>query len=430
MKESNKVMGAGESKCLEYADDISNLDMVILAKAKQAGLGWAGVSKRYVKAAKEKVMIEAEAGNWSTNWQTTIQFLGAYRKLMIDHLVTGYIAKLDDSGKARAAYKGFMGSATFADVIRFAALGSTDATSDYDVTLCGPAVPCIVSHMTTTFKAATHETTTYALDSNFYIGPDILLRRGTKRYTAVRVFFPDGEGAEYNVAVPVPTGAIVAMERAYILKKLKPRHVTGSAAIMGNYAKLVELGKDLDKLAYREAENVSAKRLFTLLFEMKLVSMEAYHGISTVLVVVYGMQSEKMGDVRKVLSAGCFENAMVENALDFANHWNEYAAGARTHESDQTTFVKLSKYLVRVLTCVTELKMKDTNNAEQSALARLETTRETVGLIYKDRATGKSTTKATLSDFGIPEAGLIELGSNGTGLVHDVHRYCARKAKQ
>jgi hypothetical protein len=240
-------MGAGSSACLEYPDDISNLDMVILTKAKQAGLGWAGVSRRYVRAAKEKVDITEAAGNWSTTWQTTLEFLGAYRKLMIDHLVTGYIAKLDGSEKARGAYKGFMGDATFADVIRFSALGSTNATSDYDMTLCGPAVPCIVSHMTTTFTGKTETTTTHLLDSNFYIGPDIMLRKGTARYTHIRMFFPDGQRAAYNVAVPVPTGDMVALEREYILQKLHPRHVGESHAIIENYRELVELGKDLDK---------------------------------------------------------------------------------------------------------------------------------------------------------------------------------------
>jgi hypothetical protein len=418
--------------CLEYKDDISNLDMVILTKAKEAGLGWAGVSRRYVKAAKEKVAITEAAGNWSTTWATTLEFLGAYRKLMIDHLVTGYIAKLGASDKARGAYKSFMGDATFAQVVRFSALGSTNATSDYDMTLCGPAVPCIVSHMTTTFTGKTDTTTTHLLDSNFYIGPDILLRNGTTRYKNMRMFFPDGNGAAYNVAVPVPTATIVALEREYILKKLHPRHVEGSPAIVENYKQLVALGKKLDVIAYRNKGNVDAKELFKLLFEMKLVSMEAYHGISTVLVVVYGMQSEKMAAVRKLLSAECFKNACLENALDFANHWNDYAAGTtRTPELDQTMFVKLSKYLVRVLTCVTELKMKDTEDVEKDALESLEKTRKTVESVYADRAAGKSDTRATLSDFGIPDSGAIGLGSTeaGTGLVFDVYRYCTRPKK-
>jgi hypothetical protein len=412
-------MGQGGSTCLEYADEIGDLDMTILRKAKEVGLGWAGVSRHYVKAAKEKVMIEQEG--WSTTWETTLAFLGAYRKLLIDHMVTGYIAKLQESEEARRAYRGFMGDDRFADVIQFTAMGSTHATSDYDLTLCGPAVPCIVRHMTTTFTRALDETTTYALDSNFYIGPDIMLRKGTKRY-AFRMFFPDGESERYNVAVPVPTGAIVAAERGYILRKVKPRHVDGTAAITANYAELVRLGTELDKVAYRDTGKVDERNLFELLFKMKLFSMEAYHGISTVLVVVYGLQAGKMAEVRKTLSAECFENAMLENALDFANHWNEYAASFRTAETDQATMVKLSKYLVRILTCVGELQMRGASDP----LARLDATRGTVEAIYKDRAAGVSSTKANLADFGIPETGAIDVTAPRAGLVCDVYRYCTR----
>jgi len=88
----------------------------------------------------------------------------------------------------------------------------------------------------------------------------------------MRMFFPDGNGAAYNVAVPVPTATIVALEREYILKKLHPRHVEGSPAIVENYKQLVALGKKLDVIAYRKEGNVDAKELFKLLFEMKLVS--------------------------------------------------------------------------------------------------------------------------------------------------------------
>ena len=426
-------------ECIDVGEDnLRNIDIELLEKAKQAGLGWAGVSHAFLNAGKEKVWIGPGAeGGWSTSWTTVIEFLGAYRKLMIDHLITGYIKKLENSDKARGVYSDFIGTAKFADVVRFSAQGSTNPTSDYDMTLCGPGAPCIVRHITRTFNSFTHETMSFAFDSNFYIGPDILTRRShTQKYAKrnIRLWFPDGEKAYHNVAVPVPDGDVVAREREYILKKLTPTHVEHKTDIIEQYNRLVEYGKKLDQFAYWNGDSALTKNeFFDLLFDMKLVSMEAYHGISTVLVVVYGMQGKtpQMGELRDVLSEGCFENACLENALDFTNHWNDYAskmrkAGGRdsgTADTDQMMFVKLSKYILRVLTCVEELQIKTTDTNKRSALDSLATLRPQVDAVYKDRASGKSSVAVALSDYGIGADGRIAAIGTGTGLVHEAYRY-------
>ncbi len=410
--------------------------MELLERAKRAGLGWAGVSKKYLKAGKEKVWIgPGPEGGWSTSWTTIIEFLGAYRKLMIDHLITGYVAKLSKSEKARSVYSDFIGSAKFADVVRFSALGSTNPTSDYDMTLCGPGAPCIVRHITRTFHDLTHETMSFAFDSNFYIGPDILTRKGhTDIYSTrgIALFFPYGDGQEYNVAVPIPDIDVVAREREYILMKLKPKHVEGAKEIISSYMQLVEYGKKLDQFAYwNGAKELDKKAFFELLFEMKLVSMEAYYGVSTVLVVVYGMQSDAMSAVRDVLSERCFENACLENVIDFTNHWNDYdALGARTGDTDQMMFVKLSKYILRVLTCLEELELKTADSTKRASLRALARTRAEVDAVYKGRSSGKSDVRPRLADYGIAPNGPIATLGGGTGLVHDAYRYLTRPQGQ
>ena len=427
------------SECLDGGEDnLRNIDIQLLDKAKEAGLGWAGVSKQFLKAGKEKVWIgRGDEGPWSTSWTTIIEFLGAYRKVMIDYLITGYIKKLSESDKAREVYSDFIGKSNFADVVRFSALGSTNPTSDYDMTLCGPGAPCIVRHLTQTFEKFTSETMSFAFDSNFYIGPDILTRRyQTKKYAdrKIRLWFPDGEREEYNVAVPVPEGDVVAREREYILKKLTPTHVDDKEGIVGRYMELVKYGKKLDKFAYWNADPVALtkREFFDLLFDMKLVSMEAYHGISTVLVVVYGMQGKvpKMSELRDVLSEGSFENACLENALDFTNHWNDYAQGSHDAATDQMMFVKLSKYILRVLTCVEELQKKTSDNNKRAALGLLARLRPQVDEVYKDRASGQSSVAVTLSDYGIGGDGRIAKIGTGTGLVHDAYRYLTNKRKR
>jgi hypothetical protein len=407
--------------------------MQLLDKAKEAGLGWAGVSKEFLKAGKEKVWIGDE-GKWSTSWPTVIEFLGAYRKLMIDHLITGYIAKLGNSEKARAAYSDFIQKSNFADVVRFSAQGSTNPTSDYDMTLCGPGAPCIVRHITRTFEKFTSETMSFAFDSNFYIGPDVLTRKGhTGRYDDrnIKLWFPAGESEEYNVAVPVPDGDVVNLEREYILKKLKPTHVERKEDIVKQYNRLVDYGRKLDQFAYWNDDTaLTKKQFFELLFDMKLVSMEAYHGTSTVLVVVYGMQgkSPQMSELRGVLSESCFENACLENALDFTNHWNDYATqGSHDAETDRMMFVKLSKYILRVLTCVEELRQKTNDNNKLAALGSLARLRPQVDAIYADRASGQTSVVFALSDYGIGPDGRIAAIGNGKGLVHDVYSYLTGK---
>ena len=431
-------------ECIEGGEDnLRNIDIELLEKAKQAGLGWAGVSRAFLNAGKEKVWIgPGAAGGWSTSWTTIIEFLGAYRKLMIDHLITGYIEKLGSSDRARGVYSDFIGTAKFADVVRFSAQGSTNTTSDYDMTLSGPGAPCIVRHITRTFNSFTHETMSYAFDSNFYIGPDILTRRShTQKYAErnIQLWFPDGEKAEHNVAVPVPDGDVLAREREYILKKLTPTHVEHKKDIIEQYNRLVEYGKKLDQFAYWNGDSALTKdEFFDLLFDMKLVSMEAYHGISTVLVVVYGMQGKtpKMGELRRVLSEGCFANACLENALDFTNHWNDYvskAGDARdsgTADTDQMMFVKLSKYILRVLTCVEELQKKTSDNNKLAALASLARLRAQVDAVYKDRASGKSSVAVSLSDYGIGADGRIAAIGKGTGLVHEAYNYLTGSQSQ
>ena len=434
--------------------ELHNLDMQLLDKVKESGLGWTGLSANYIKAGKEKVNFGSNNNKWSTNWLTMIEFLGAYRKLMIDYLITRYIGKLQNSKAARDFYAEFMGETDFTDVIKFYALGSTNPTSDYDMTLCGPATPCIVRNIVKTFEALTHETMSFAFDSNFYIGPDILTRKyHIDQYTQrdITLFYPDGVSKEYNVAVPVPDGEIVQLERKYILQKCTPKHVEGAQHILDRYTRLFKHAKTLDRFAYRYRQNeeeIDKTAFFKLLYQMLLVSIEAYHGISTVLVVVYGMQRNLMGEVRQVLSEKCFENACLENVLDFTNHWNAYAAlMSRSAESDQIVFVKLSKYLLRVLTCIEEIVIKV--NAAQQLPGKLEGQRKSrasgtndaqelldklhmqhieIKSVYANRASSTRTVDVKLIDYGIHASGSINLVSrHGIGMLYDVYRYCVRQ---
>jgi hypothetical protein len=277
------------------------------------------------------------------------------------------------------------------------------------------------------------------MDSNFYTGPEILVKRGDERMRGVALFYPHGDTGEYNVAIPIPTSDdVLEAERASILKKLtRPNH----KSIGETYKSLVEVTKELDEVLYRDRAPVDASRLFALLFRLKETSIEAYHGVSTVIVVVSGMQTNKREAVYDALSAENYRNAGLENVIDFAAHWNAYASRQkpnRTKETDKLALIQLSKYLQRVLACIDAMNRKLTQTFSVA-----EHLASQIDELYKARATGKADVEIDFEAYGIPNAtdGQIRLaaelgdgqpnGPNGTsapkGLVHEVFAYFMRK---
>ena len=124
--------------------DLVDVDLAVLEYARKHG--WSSISEMYVRAAKEKIPVPSEANEaMSTTVTNMLEFLGAYRKILIDYLVTGYVRKLGLRGSRE--YREFLGpngasglhglGTELADTVRVSALGSTNATSDYDVTLSG-----------------------------------------------------------------------------------------------------------------------------------------------------------------------------------------------------------------------------------------------------------------------------------------------------
>jgi hypothetical protein len=407
------------------------------------------------KVGKGRIDVSTDAANWSMSHRTALEFLGAYRKVMIDYILTCNIDKLSKSKAAQNAYAAFLGASdgkrTLKELVRFSAEGSTNVTSDYDVTLCGPGLHCILSRALRVFagvvieahKRADHDATidhdddkstmALAMDSNFYTGPEILVKRGDERMRGVALFYQHGDTGEYNVAIPIPTSDdVLEAERASILKKLtRPNH----KSIGETYKSLVEVTKELDEVLYRDRAAVDASRLFALLFRLKETSIEAYHGVSTVLVVVSGMQTNKREAVYDALSAENYRNAGLENVIDFAAHWNAYASRQtpnRTKETDKLALIQLSKYLQRVLACIDAMnrKLPQTFSVAEHIASQIDE-------LYKARATGKADVEIDFEAYGIPNAtdGQIRLGDghpngpNGpSGLVHEVFAYFMRKS--
>jgi hypothetical protein len=431
---------------------LMRLDKSVLKHART--LGWAGLSQNYLRAGKELINITGGCVDASISHATAIEFLGAYRKIMIDYILTYYIRKISDSQSAQTAYKSFLKASDddnepnkMRDLIRFSALGSTNPTSDYDVTLSGPALHCVLHATIQIFARAMQAaeymsggckygspsddaySMSYMFDSNFYTGPEILVRTGDTRLESVTLFYPHAHdaGKEYRVAVPVPTTpASIFAERASIMKKRNQK--PDERTLRERYASLVRVTRDLDAMVYKRDRPLTELEVIQKMLAVKEASIEAYYGVSTVLVVVYGMQAAMGEGVKQLLRAENYTNACLENLFDFRIHWSDYMrkiGTTRTEETDKVALIKLSKYLQRVLVCIEGM------NAKLDAKARLHLTDASLAaeieVLVKGRATGKADSIAhlDLARYGIPRSGELTYGggNNHAGLVHAVYAY-------
>jgi hypothetical protein len=427
--------------------------------------GWGGLSS--MKTGKERVPIstcesqetdKSSCPSWVTTSANILAFTGAYRKVLIDYLVTQYIARLDADAAILAEYATFLKGRKLGQVVRYTAFGTDNPTSDYDVTLSGPRVHDIVQHLMVSFKKLTtyERSMAFVFDSNFYIVPELLVplklpdmwpAMWTK--SNFKLFRPyvcsrTGHGhracstdcttdaAACEVAVPVPDGQIIDMEWDEILTKLRQQHATSDAEVLAKYAELVRLGAALDAFVYKgqEAAFSNKEAFFRHLFAMKRTSIESYIGVSTVMAVVYGMQGGKMRCVRNVMTTQNFENACLENVIDFTNHWNDSLHAATSFGDSESlalrVFVKLSKYLQRVIVCIDNAR--ENEDAQETATYDDETLipgdlRKFVDETVASRsslALKGDVTSDQLAKFGCIPRKKIDLELGGSGFVHTV----------
>lgn len=325
-------------QCPDFSD-LDNVDRLVLDYARD--LGWSSLSHLFVKAAKEKV--EVRTGLFNSTVTNVLEFMGAHRKVLIDYMLGRLKQSLPRTGLP----------------IQSDAFGSTKPTSDYDLTIIGPGsyfvVRCIVDRF---FEWTNHRTMSFVFDSNLYIGPDILMTEETKRaFDAMgikTVSVGDSksfEGITYTKAIPFPDDATLALERESILSKLgKDDSNLTDEGIMDRYHTLTDLGKVMDEWVYGESglmkTETSKIDYFRHLFKMNEAAIEGYHGLSTILFVVHGMQAGHMATIRPLLQKDHLYNAALENVIDLTNHWN---SAFRHGVSLDTAAVKVKKYLLRAL---------------------------------------------------------------------------------
>jgi len=313
----SRASGSGES--------IFALDARIIRWA--SNQGWAAMARSVSgeKVAKERAVI---GSSFSPSVRLVLEFLGAYRKLVLEYMIQFYGARIDPAPYAQFLQSA--GKASVLDAVSSIALGSTRLTSDYDLTLAGPAVHAIMLGAVEQLRQQTQTTSSFLFDSNLYIAPDLILCPFVEsRLRAIGDIRVLESATEPGRATPVPPpqgSAFVALERESILRKIgKDDAHLDEDEIMARYRRLAEVGARLDGMLYRSdvdiSSGVSADDFFAVLLEMNALGMEAYHGLSTILMVVNGMQAGQAEQVNAMLGVDHKLNAALENVIDLTNHW-------------------------------------------------------------------------------------------------------------
>lgn len=376
-------MGHHNSKlCAKQPDTIFALDTRVIRWARTQG--WATMAKAVSpdKIAKERAIITS---NFSPKVSLVLEFLGTYRKLVLEYMLQFYGAQINPG-----PYQSFLTSAkraSISDAIDSIALGSTRLTSDYDLTLAGPAVHRIMLCTVEQLRKQTKSTSSFLFDSNLYIAPDLMLCPMVKarlQQLGVKVL---RSAANPNRATPVPppTNSYVSAERASILDKIgKDDAHLSEDEIIQRYRDLAKLGEQLDTIVYKNSgakSQVSTTSFFNLLLGMNRLGLEAYHGLSTILMVVNGMQAGQRDDVLALLGRGHKINAALENVVDLTNHWSFAVANLDQSMSSMrdTVAAKVAKYAARIVFCLDAAGVESALKEKLRDTSQLRSILESIG---------------------------------------------------
>ena len=318
-----------------------------------------------------------------------LEFMGAYRKVLIDAVASETIKDiLSDDYKIL----GLDNKTSIGNCIVSSALGSTNITSDYDITFTGPGAWKIVNCLVNTFKkyvcssllsnlvppgaiindSCDINTMSGTFDSNFYLMPDIVVNsKIIKKLSNISVTnffdlnheFPDSvKNLGLKRIIPIPDESINELEYLKLKIQDPDPDIKNAEGINQRYRELVELAKQIDSFLYRDVTNdISSKGdYFKKVMDIKRKELEAYYCVSTVLVVVFGMQG---GEFKKTaiqeeeellinkLSSQNFLISAIENMIDvIKHHRHNFVEGGNDSDIavNKNVAKKFSKYFQRI----------------------------------------------------------------------------------
>jgi len=306
-----------------------------------------------------------------------LEYLGSYRKLIIEIIIKYASKGIKDS---------YEGESKEAPIIADA-FGSTNITSDYDLTLSGPGTYKIVQMIHNFWKKNSPNTNmTTSFDSNFYLVPNMVLKKKDNPLTKLGVKLMDTKSDKINPEsqwakyIPVPDDFIILeLEKKALKEKLndnfKPDNIQ---KVDKKYRDLFKDAEILDKHLYIEnndsvikfnnKKNEQAKlAFFRHIMKMMKNSIEGYYCLSTILAIVYGIQAGKEKEIEKEFKdyKKGWLIAAIENLIDLYKHLKGKHKTSEAAEKEQlddgdghndglgpNILLKISKYIYRIYFCL------------------------------------------------------------------------------
>lgn len=217
--------------------------------------------------------------------------------------------------------------------------GSTNITSDYDVTFVGKGASKRCNKIVSSFRIHTGGDLAKIADSNIYIGPACVIEKGR--------IYPDWfeyESIGNDQAFPLPLSEISIQKE--ISAVLKRDGFEDHRSISKKYDDMIEKGQILEDRFYYPLDGTvtgGEEELWDLLHGINFDAMEAYITLSTIIAIVVeiqmGIEVEKLESIHYLIAA-------FENMINFIDH------NGGTSVSDESKLLKNSKYIYRIIKCL------------------------------------------------------------------------------
>lgn len=270
-------------------------------------------------------------------------FIRAYSRILIDYHV----------GKR----KKFKNMGNFYKVVA----GSTNITSDYDVTIMGKGAASVCEDIVNKgFRNIYKENLADVADSNVYISPAFVINKNKNYYPKWFKYIV----SQGDVAFPLPLSKVAIKKEIESVLALKDiHHNNEKISIKNRYFKMIKLGKKIEnKFLYNSGKVTGGEEEYwDLVHSINATAIEAYVAVSTILTVVLGMQLKKelnLKPIHYLISA-------YENMINFNMHSQINISSYNKSKDKEGKFLKYSKYIQRIATCYKKaginIKLNDIN---------------------------------------------------------------------
>ena len=392
-----------EFKCPNLPYD--NLDGLVNLNSKSWFTTVDNFKQRKVESAFTNLKsLSGNSNSIDFNSKYFLEFLGSWRKLIIELGIKAVVQNL------KSKYKQFD---NLEEIIISDAYGSTNITSDYDLTLSGPGTYLIVKCILEKWKnydfnlikrdrinterssqkkeliRTTPKTFRDTFDSNFYLVPDLVLNKTMsnilKNTYKIRLYQVKKINDNWSKYTIIPGKENYDLEINALNNKLNSvsidkqindynntnnnkllqsmdnselrkahTELLNSHPVSIKYNKLLELAKTLDEFLYSQnGINMiifkSGNDVIKHVMDMLENSIEGYYCLSTIIAVVYGIQAKKIEDVKIFFND--YKGGWVIAAIE---NLIDLFIHLKDHNKniDDNIILKVSKYIYRIYFCL------------------------------------------------------------------------------